>query len=359
MDSAAVIAATRELYRFFGLYNREYLDGALRRPVLRIVDSSAVLGAWHATTREIRMAAHHVGGDPWCEVCGTLRHEMAHQYADEVLHAGGEPPHGPGFRRACRLLRVEPTPHGGDDAAREETSRLVSRVHKLFALGRSPNEHEAESAMRKARELVAEHELRDLRDARRRDYAMRQLGDVKKRHMRWEHVLAGLLGEFFCVEPIWAPSYDVASGRAGSVLHIHGAERNLLLAEHVFVCLTRMLEPLWCEHRSRRRLRGDRERQRYWEGLLTGFQERLRARDRELPAARELHAIRVRDGDPGLRAHFRWHNPRIRSLRIGISADSETWAHGREDGRAISIDPPITAGESGRRDGGIAGVLPG
>ena len=350
MDRERAIATTRALYRFWDFYNDSYLDGAMSRPVIRVVDTGAWLGQWRRDTRELRIAVAHVDAEPWLEVCGTLRHEMAHQYADEVLGAHDEPPHGPAFRRACERLRVVPGTRGGHDhdAEHVDTDRALRRVHKLFALGASPNEHEAAAAMRKARELVDAHELEDLGSGRRRSYGMRQLGPVKKRHARWENLLGAILGEFFHVEPIWAPGYDAETGREGSVLVVHGAERNLAMAEYVHGALAQLLEPLWRAHRAAHGIRGNRDRQRYQEGVLAGFRDKLRAADPLEPSARAL----IVRGDAELARWFRWHHPRTRTSRMGSSAGHEAYAAGRRDGREVRLARPLGGGD-GAAVGGL------
>lgn len=333
---------TRTLLSFWAFYNDQYLDGAMRTPVIRVVDAVGTLGTWDARTREIRISAGHILDSPWLEVCGTLRHEMAHQFAHEVLLATDETAHGPAFREACRRLRVVPAATGGHDGPSDDTRRAVRLVHKLFALGASPNEHEAAAAMRKARELVDAHELRDLEAASDRQYGVLQLGEVKARHARWENLLGSVLGEFFHVMPIWVPSYDPLSGRAGSVLTVHGSERNLAMAEYVYGAIAALLEPLWRAHRGAHRITGNRDRQRYWEGLLVGFRDKLRAADPLTPSARAL----IVRGDPGLQSWFRWHHPRIRTGRVGSSAGHEAYAAGRRDGQNVHLATPLGGGEA-------------
>ncbi len=51
----------------------------------------------------------------WDAVREILLHEMAHQFAEQVLGASNEPPHGPKFKRACYLLRANPSASGITD----------------------------------------------------------------------------------------------------------------------------------------------------------------------------------------------------------------------------------------------------
>ena len=171
----------RELGKWWDYYNSLYLRGALRPPVLRVAET-APLGAFARETRTLTISAAHLANDPWLGVMETLRHEMAHQYADEVLGAAGEPPHGPKFRAACQLLRVSPRACGEGHEVTHDTARsagrsaVLDKVHKLLSLSSSPNEHEAELALRKARELLLRHNISAAELAGTRTFGVRRLG---------------------------------------------------------------------------------------------------------------------------------------------------------------------------------------
>ena len=106
------VAWTRKLVLWWQHYNAEYLQSALRIPLVEIVDARSFLGRWHGGERRLVIAVAHIEEDPWLDVLDTLRHEMAHQYVDDVLAISGEPPHGPAFRRACEKLRCSPRARG-------------------------------------------------------------------------------------------------------------------------------------------------------------------------------------------------------------------------------------------------------
>jgi hypothetical protein len=359
MDDPRWIAWTRELRVWWGYYNRQYCDDRLRPVGLRLVDGEAELGAWDRERREIRIAFAHLRDDPWHEVMATLRHEMAHQFADEVLLAAAEPPHGSAFRRACERLRVEAraAARGPDPvaaAADDEAARLTRVISKLLALGGSPNEHEAEAAMRKARQLMLAHNLDVVEQDRRRNFVSRPFGPTKARHQAWESTLGVILSEFFFVEVIWAPGYDAASGKRGTVLHVLGTEQNLEMAEYVHGFLGGILPRLWDEHRRARRIRGNRERMQFFDGVLSGFLQKLRDEERERSRADRALIWR---GDPRLAEFFRWIHPRIRNQGGGERWLTEAFVAGREAGRNVTIHRPLAGG--GRAGGGVAGHLGG
>ena len=107
---------------------------------------------------------------------------MAHQLAGQALSSGGgEPPHGPTFQEACRLLRANPSASGRYETLHQrlarntlnEEDRLLVRIKKLMALARSHNRHEAEAAMLKAHELMHKHHVDQLAQKTRRDFVER------------------------------------------------------------------------------------------------------------------------------------------------------------------------------------------
>src|SRR5690606_23334093 len=73
--------------------NLDWFRGLLRPAVLRLTDTQ-VLGRWIPDIRVLELSRSLVLERPWGEVVEVLRHELAHQYVDEVLGVTGEPPHG-------------------------------------------------------------------------------------------------------------------------------------------------------------------------------------------------------------------------------------------------------------------------
>jgi hypothetical protein len=340
-----------ELYRFWTHYNQEYVGGALQRPVIVVADAMRTLGAWDGRQRVLSIAATHLADDPWPQVMVTLRHEMAHQYAEEVLGAVEESPHGRAFAEACQRLRVSPAARGKGAAepASGPRSRIVDVVGKLLALGRSPNENEAAAAVRKARELLLRYNIQLVELAPERRFSVRWIGELKGRHHAWEYTLSSVLNDFFFVQVIWTPSYDTARNKRGSVLEIYGTEENLDMATYVWSYLSGILPRLWEEYRQRRGIDRNRERHRYYDGVLHGFWAKLKEQETRMREERAL----VFAGDPALTRFFRHLNPRTQTAHTGGFVESPAYRDGRCDGRSVELHRPVTS----REDGGK--LLPG
>ena len=203
----------RNLYLWWEHYNEEYLGGALKRPRVALSYSEVELGSWDSGIRSLTISVRHIEADPWTSVMDTLRHEIAHQYVAEVLGVNDEKPHGTAFRRACEKLRCEArasstlSSHSGQDGPEDA---VLQRLKKLLKLSKSPNEHEAQAAMEKARLLLVKYNIDLVELDRQRSYASRYIGPVKGRHTSAELWLSTILSDFFFVEVIWSQSYRKA-----------------------------------------------------------------------------------------------------------------------------------------------------
>lgn len=331
-------AWVRQLRTHFHDFNEEYLGGVLRLPLFLISRATDRLGHWSGQNRSISISEHHILSHPWEEVLDTLRHEMAHQYVEEVLFLPHAPPHGEPFLRACRLLRCDPSPaarvdrFGPLDGSTDERDRILVRIKELLALAGSPNEHEAANAMRMAQRFLLKYNL-DLSEVDgKSNYTVRHLGTSAPRIQEYQYCLSSILQEHFFVLPIWVPSYDPRRDREGRVLQICGTPENLEMASYVHDYVLHTAESLWNEkRRSRSGLQGTKLQ--YLAGLLRGFQDKLRRQKEELQSEHGL----IWTGDSELYRYYRELHPRVRSVSTSGVSRSAEYRAGVEDGRQITI----------------------
>ncbi|NKB70752.1 MAG: DUF2786 domain-containing protein [Candidatus Latescibacteria bacterium] len=347
------LAWNRQLYHWWDYYDQEYLGGAMRRPVIELSQARGEWGRWDGGGRRLFIARHHIETSPWIEVMETLRHEMAHQYAGEVLRPVGEPPHGPAFRRACEKLRCSPKGRGAVAPGAQDES-VLRRIKKVLSLTDSPNEHEAQVAVDKARDLLLEYNIDLVELDRARSFSCISLGPVKKRRDSHEAWLAALLQRFFFVETLWAYGYEPGIDKSGSVLQVYGTPTNLHMARYVYDYLSQLLERLWQQYRQANQLPGNRERRRYFTGVLEGFYRKLEAGVEERAGNGAQSRALVWRGDARLQTYFRYLNPRVRTRQgRGVSA-SPAYRDGLEEGGKVTIRRPLEA----QRDG-FGGYLTG
>jgi hypothetical protein len=343
MDARPLHGAwARQLLARWHQLNDDRLGGVLREPVFAIdTETTTRLGRWQPETRTIAIAERHILQDDWQAVLDTLAHEMAHQYAHEVIE-GRQPterPHGDAFGYACARLGVRRSGEGGLRASAAD-EKVMDRVRKLFALAESSNAHEAELAMTRANELLLRHNV-TLAPAQR-DYSTRVIGRAVQRLSLAEKLVASILGEHFFVTCIWIWTYDAGRDREVRQLELLGTASNLEMAAWVHDFLHASVERLWRGAQRERGLKGAADKRAFAAGLLTGFRDRL---DRERQSHRERGLVWVGDGD--LDAFVRDRHPRLRSLgSVGVRR-GRAHALGRSEGENLRLHRPVDRGPSG------------
>jgi len=343
LSAALEAALLRELRQRYDWENRERFGGRMTPPVLVLSDSTTHLGRWHSATRLLEISRPFLLARPWLEVTSVLEHEMAHQYVDEFLKIRGETAHGETFRRVCAERGIDARAAGSPAASNGEgeTDRVLERIRKLLALAGSPNQHEAEVAMRKAHELMLRHNIESIGARVDRSYEVRHLGDPQKRGNRVEAAIAGLLSEFFFVKVIRVPVYMPRLGRPGSVYEIVGTHANVEMASHVYAFLLATAERLWSANRHDTRVRSGRDRLAYQAGVVGGFREKLLFERVDL---KKTGLVWV--GDRTLDGFYRARHPHITHRRANVRWSS-AHAAGREAGRTVVLHKPVAHGPSG------------
>ena len=313
--------------------NKERFSSLLKPPVLCIDRGEVRFGRWEQLGRVLGISEQHIWNQPWDEVLDTLKHEMAHQYASEVLGAVEEVPHGPAFVQACRLAGVSPrATHAASTQENSEADRMLAKVRKLLALASSPNAHEAEVAMAAANTLLLKYNLELGNAPETRGYGFRRVGrGAAALPVEWK-LIASILSSYFFVECIWVSAYNARRNRMERVLELIGAETNLELAAYAHDFLHGACDALW--HTASREL-GDGGRQRRREflaGVLMGFSQKLK-QERTAHAARGLVWL----GDPDLKRYYRERHPRTRSLNGGGVRHGKAHEAGLEAGKSLRI----------------------
>jgi len=335
-------ALLRELAREHARISTSYFRGRLNLPNLTLGESDSFLGRWMADTRTLELSRALIVREPWPITVEILKHEMAHQFVDEVLGIRDETAHGPTFAKVCTDLGIDgrakglPTP-----PADSREAQVGERIAKLLALAESPNAHEAEAAMLAAQKLLLRHNL-EWNDVRaQRGYGVRHLGQPKGRTFEPERILATILMRFFFIDAIWIPVYRPLEGLRGSVLEICGSPGNLDIAEYVHGFLSDTAERLWLDHKKSTGLVSDRDRRSFIAGVMSGVHDKLSRQEKGSVAAGLVWV-----GDPGLRDFMKKRHPHVRHVRYGGEPKGRSFAEGRTRGRDVVIHRGIKSGPS-------------
>lgn len=337
-------AALRALRRTYDDLNGLHFGWKLRRPVLELGRGSTRLGRWHREHRSIELGSDLLVEHGWGVVVEVLKHEMAHQFVDEVLGLSGESAHGPAFRQVCAERAIDaraagiPGPSHHDDAQ----ARVLERVAKLLALAESPNEHEAQAAMSTAQRLMLKYNLDSVRQGAKSDYVFRHLGKPSGRVDESQRILALIVDEHFFVEAIWVPVWRPLEGKRGSVLEVCGTAANVELAEYVHGFINHTAERLWREYKRANALRRNAQRRTFIAGVMSGFRDKLGHEKRK---NHQQGLVWV--GDAELGRYFRQRHPHVRTKRYGGRPRDEAWSHGQQAGRRIVLHRGVKHGASG------------
>ncbi|MCP4692325.1 MAG: DUF2786 domain-containing protein, partial [Desulfobacterales bacterium] len=329
---------------------------AMRKPLFSLGDMNGKLGCWRGDEREIRLSRNFVMNHPWDSVCEVLRHEMAHQMADQVFMAGHEKPHGSTFQQACRLLRAEPRASDSYPTLRErlagkatdQRDKIMARVKKLLALAESSNTHEAESAMMKAHELIAKYNIDLINANERREFMSIFLGKPALRRWREDYHLASLIQDFYFVQGIWVPAYVLDKEKMGRVLELSGTARNLKIAEYVFEFVRRYIDARWLEYKRGKKLNRYRKTD-FAVGVIHGFRDKLESQRYETFSDKSGVTDLVAAKDPLLQRYLKQKHPRTSSIRRTVSSQDERIRRdGVGIGRELVISEGITENRKGR-----------
>ncbi|MFA7381866.1 MAG: SprT-like domain-containing protein [Desulfurivibrionaceae bacterium] len=335
----------------------------LRLPLFEIREGQSRAGAWSPGLDTLSLASWLIRDHAWDVVLEVLKHEMSHQYVQQILGRGGELPHGPAFQEACDRLGVHPEFRAAQGAiprllrvAGGQSGGMLARVEKLFALAQSANEHEAALAMAKANAILRRCNLERLDRQTATDYDYLIIHPGTKRIAAHQRAMAALLKDFFYVNVVIAQQFEAQSGETLRVIELTGARENLAVAEHVYHFLSHRLAYLWREFRKSTGATG-REKNSYWLGVLNGFREKLLLQDRQEQGARratggQSESSLICAADPGLIRYYRARYPRLRTVQHhGPRVYADTYQAGQQEGKQLIIHKGVGA------EGGNTGLL--
>ena len=304
-----------------------YQEG-FRKPIFSIRDMRRKWGYWSGEKREICLSRNLVFEHSWASVREVLLHEISHQFAEEVLGADGEPPHGPTFQRACHLLRANPRASGNFRALDERIlhgpaspeDKFLARVKKLMALAKSKNQHEAEAAMAKAHELIKKYNVDITAKDKNRDFVSFFVGKPALRHFREDYALSGLLQDFYYVYGIWVPAYVIDKGKMGHVLEISGTAQNIKIACYVNDFVKRFIDIQWEKYTKDKRL-NRYQKTDFAVGIIEGFRSRLES---QAPKRAKKNRALIKLEDPHLKEYVSYKYPRTAAMKFGALRNDKT-----------------------------------
>jgi len=334
----------------------EHHKNLMTKPLFSLKDLKSKLGHWSPQKREICLSRSLVMNHPWDAVRDVLLHEMAHQMADQALGTKNEPPHGPTFKKACRLLRANAKASGNHRILDEQIShssdsvedKRLRRIKKLMALAESQNQHEAEAAMVKAHELIEKYNIDLFAKAEKRNFISIFLGKPALRHTRNEYHLARLLQEFYFIEGMWVSAYVLEKGKMGQVMEITGTKPNIKIAAYVYHFIRNYIQYQWKVYNIEKKLNQHRKTD-FAIGVIEGFRSKLKSKSKKGKVPRAEKAL-LRIGDPLLKKHMIYKYPHTTRFSRNVTRqDDIVLSDGVSIGKSLVISKGISStGKSSR-----------
>jgi Protein of unknown function (DUF2786)/SprT-like family len=315
--------------------NGQLFGGRLACPNFALSDAKSRLGQWLPASRTIELSRQLLVDLSWGVLVEVLKHEMAHQYVDEILGERSESAHGPAFRRVCSERGIDARSSGAPHSEREppaEERSALEKISRLLSLAESSNEHEAQAAMAAAQRLMLKYNLEASAQGERRDYCFRHVGKPTGRVYEAPRILALILAEHVFVETIWVPVWRPLQGKRGSVIEVCGTRANVEMADYAHDFLLQTSERLWLEHKQARGIRSNKDRRAFQAGVMTGFRDKLASQKKQ----HREHGL-VWRGDALLGAYVKGRHPRLSWTRYASSQHHAAHAEGRRAGSSIVL----------------------
>lgn len=305
-------------------------------------------GMWYGSRKLLVLNSRLIQTTTWPCIREVLRHEMAHQLADEAFH-NEDTSHGPQFREACRLLNADPRASGSVPSIYQwihehdgAVDPRIEKIRKLLALAASPHPHEAEAAMLKAHELMTRYNIEPGRPEDNEYFSM-CIGDPALRHPTAYDALAAILRDFYFVETIYVSIIIPAAAKRGKILEISGTRVNVKMASYIADFLNLSInEQAKAKRINRKRILND-----YALGFLKGVSEKLTGQRNAMVVTSPETAALITRHDSALLVYFRKRYPRLRTRYSGgRNMDEAAYSAGIKDGRNLVIHRPVEAGTS-------------
>jgi len=320
----------------------------MQQPLFGLRTTKSRLGYWSGDKNEITISRTFALNYPWDDVRDVLYHEMAHQYAEQVLKSSDKSPHGPDFLKACHRLRANPKASGRYKPLHDQIhlqsiskeDRVLIRVKKLMSLAKSTNRHEAEAAMAKAHELMRKYNIDLLNRSSHRDFVSMFIGSPALRHHREKYHLANLLQKYYFVQGLWVSSYVLSKGKMGRVFEISGIPENVKIASYVYDFVINTIDMHWRRYNQEKTLNRYRKTD-FAVGIIEGFCNKLDDQ-KPTPSNQTKTNALISIQDPLLVAYMSHKYPRTRTFqRSASSQDDQVLKHGYDIGKDLVISKGI------------------
>jgi hypothetical protein len=357
------------LLQLYKEYQNIVFQYSLRlQPVVIVISSSVQThGMWCHETRKLSISRQLIVDHSWSVVVGILKHEIAHQYVEEIMQITDS--HGPSFQRACEIIRVpvwarrasiDLTKLGSDEnySLSKEQQRVVRLVKKLFALSESSNTNEASEALKKAKDFCMRYSLESSEisaSTHNSDFIIYVVNHKKKKLLSHQHLICDILMKYFFVQVIYSSSYCSTSACEFKTIDIIGGRAQVKIAEYIYWFLFNQSELLWPSFKGREK-KGLREKNSFLRGLFHGFDKKLSLQDvsTNKNSVQEKALINNKTSQAlsvNINKYISYHYPRLsRSYQTNYFLQGDSYYAGREQGKKLKIHEGLNSRDKKPRD---------
>lgn len=241
----------------------------LSTPIINISSGKKTVGLWSDKNKTLSISSHLIKNEIWDVVLEVLKHEMAHQYVSEFYNNADR--HGKYFKKACKILGVHPVFVAGSNDYNKnlqafkgelsaEAQKMLKKVEKLMALGKSNSEAEAKSASRKANYLLNKYNLQQINSKNDNpDIKYLTICHKKKRIESIQRAILSILKNYYCVNCLTSHIYHVEDDTVYKSIVLVGRKEALKVAEYIYHFLFNTGQTLWQNFKKKNRVqRGEK-----------------------------------------------------------------------------------------------------
>jgi hypothetical protein len=218
--------------------------------------------------------------------------------------------------------------------------KIKEKIEKLLRLAESSNEHEAQSALARANELMLRHNITDMDFTADKEYVRFVVGEPYFREGPELKYVNTIIHKFFFVKVVKVGTGGKKWGERDArerVLEFWGTPENVASAVHVHRFLREVFKTLWADHKKATG-KDDTHRQSFYTGLQKGLWGRLEKSQKTFEDEHGLVVI----PDPGLQKMLEDEDVVTRSApRPNYDHFNSTIAEGEKESAKISLSGGI------------------
>lgn len=268
----------------------------------------------------------------------TLRHELAH-YIDFIENGLSNLPHGQSFKEICSRFNWNEDVFRAKEKFNfnsfEKPSKVSDKISKLLSLATSDNPHEAQSALKKANQLLINNQLNlnHISSDEKIIYVQKVLEQkiITPKFMAIDKILT-----FYFVKTV------ISKIKGGVYLEVLGDKSNVEIANYIAKYLDLELELLWTKQKKELQKLTTSSKRSFMKGIEEGFASQIQTFQNKSVSSTMLITVQK-----SLSEQFKFVYPKLSSFRLkNNNLDKNTKKLGFSIGKNLKMKKGISKGLS-------------